>query len=73
MFIDGPPGKGVARIKIIDFGLATKFDPKERMRDVCGTPNYLAPEMIAGDYNCKVDVFSVGVILYTMLSLRLPF
>ena len=73
MFIDGPPGKAVARIKIIDFGLATKFDPDENMIDICGTSNYLAPEMIAGDYNCKVDVFSVGVIFYTMLALRLPF
>ena len=60
------------RIKIIDFGLSCYFgqqDPKI----VCGTPNFIAPEVIkAVQYNEKIDVFSIGVTMYYLLSGRLP-
>lgn len=38
-------------LKIIDFGTATKFRPGERFSNVVGTPYYIAPEVIKGDYD----------------------
>lgn len=59
-------------IKLIDFGVATKFD-KNGMTGMIGTPSYLAPEVITGKYNEKCDVWSVGVIMYILLSGFQPF
>lgn len=67
-------------LKIGDFGLAAQvtFDG-ERKKTVCGTPNYLAPEVlfenaaIGGGHSYEVDCWSIGVILYTMLIGRPPF
>jgi len=63
-------------IKLGDFGLATKltFDD-ERKRTVCGTPNYLAPEMLRekNGYSYQVDIWSLGIILYTLLIGSPPF
>jgi calcium-dependent protein kinase len=38
-----------------------------------GTPYYIAPEVIRGDYGCKADVWSCGVIFYTLLLRQVPF
>lgn len=73
MFMGGPPGKGLARVKIIDFGCARYFNKNEKMRGIYGTSNYVAPEMMLGNYDCKVDIFSVGVLLHAMMTLKLPF
>ena len=54
------------QIKIGDFGLATKLDFEgERKRTVCGTPNYIAPEILEGKqgHSYEVDIWSLGVIL----------
>ena len=57
------------QVKLGDFGLATKLDFEgERKRTVCGTPNYIAPEIIdssssSGGHSYEVDVWSFGVIL----------
>lgn len=63
-------------IKIGDFGLATRLAfPTERKRTVCGTPNYIAPEILEGKdgHSFEVDVWSIGVIIYTMIVGRPPF
>lgn len=73
MFMGGAPGKGQARVKIVDFGCARRFKPFEKMSDVYGSSNFVAPEMLKGEYDCKVDVFSTGVLLFSMLFQRLPF
>ena len=53
-------------IKITDFGLA-RFVQNELATTACGTPNYVAPEIIEGKgYGKEVDVWSIGVIIYIM-------
>ena len=55
-------------VKIADFGLATTVNPNgEYLFKRCGTPGYVAPEVLAdAKYDQKVDVFSAGVILYIL-------
>ena len=54
------------KIKLIDFGLST-FTDNINMFKKCGTPGYVAPEILADkNYGTKADVFSTGVILYSL-------
>ena len=62
-------------MKLGDFGLATKesFDG-ERKRTLCGTPNYIAPEVLTKKgHSYEVDIWSIGCILYTLLVGKPPF
>jgi calcium-dependent protein kinase len=61
-------------IKITDFGFACFFNPSEGLRDVLGSPLYMAPEIIKEKkYDYRVDVWSTGVIAYILLCGRPPF
>lgn len=62
-------------IKLVDFGLSNTFKPNETLNTACGSPCYAAPEMISGKpYNgTKVDIWSLGVVLFALLSGYLPF
>jgi len=54
------------QIKLIDFGLATFFSNKRDQQKKGGTAGYVAPEILNNEpYNFKVDLYSVGVIMYT--------
>eukprot|EP00929_Paragymnodinium_shiwhaense_P085707 TRINITY_DN4612_c0_g1_i1.p1 TRINITY_DN4612_c0_g1~~TRINITY_DN4612_c0_g1_i1.p1 ORF type:complete len:931 (+),score=189.66 TRINITY_DN4612_c0_g1_i1:75-2867(+) len=64
------------RIKIGDFGLAAQLEhDSQKQRTICGTPNYIAPEILDNrhGHSFEVDVWSLGVIIYTMLFGRPPF
>jgi serine/threonine protein kinase len=66
-------------IKVGDLGLATKLESAdEKRKTICGTPNYIAPEVIQGDrstrgHSFEVDVWSMGVIMFTCLVGKPPY
>ena len=60
-------------IKVIDFGTSHHYAGNSDMTQMYGTPYYIAPEILSGSYNEKCDMWSIGVILYIMLSGRPPF
>ncbi|KAL4604849.1 myosin light chain kinase family member 4, partial [Arapaima gigas] len=62
------------KIKIIDFGLARRCKPRERLRVNFGTPEFLAPEVINYEFvSFPTDMWSLGVITYMLLSGLSPF
>ena len=62
-------------IKICDFGVGKLIKPNTILKDQCGTPVYMAPEILRGNgyKGFPVDIWSAGVALYIMLSGTLPF
>lgn len=61
-------------LKIIDFGLTKTLAPNEKLAEGMGTITFVAPEVIQRNpYNKAVDVWSIGVVLYYLLSGNLPF
>jgi DNA-binding response OmpR family regulator len=75
-------GRGGEVVKVVDFGIAKLVgdapdgDTEETTRSgiVVGSPSYMAPErMLDGEYDDRVDVYSLGVVMYQMLSGHMPF
>lgn len=66
----------ISKIKIVDFGLA-KRAVESHLETICGTPQYVAPEVIQGvpgnKYDPKVDMWSAGVIMFILLGGYPPF
>ena len=64
-------------VKVCDFGLADQLTSlDERKMSICGTPNYVAPEVMFDSergHGFEADVWSLGVVLYNMLVGRAPF
>lgn len=60
-------------VKLIDFGISVKFEKDTKLRDKTGTVLYIAPEVIQGAYDEKCDIWSLGVLMYMMLSGLPPF
>ncbi|KAJ7760920.1 kinase-like domain-containing protein [Mycena metata] len=65
-------------VKVADFGLAKIVDSMTMLKTMCGTPSYLAPEVVTqtagrAGYDSLVDSWSVGVILFSMLTNTTPF
>jgi len=73
------------QLKVIDFGLAAVKSKaarhrgsehgggEERLSEVLGTPFYIAPEVLTGDYNEKCDVWACGIMMYMLLTGEHPF
>ena len=66
-------------VKVGDFGLATRLSSSdEKRKTICGTPNYIAPEVIDGNkekrgHSFEVDIWSMGVICFTTLVGKPPY
>lgn len=63
-------------VKIADFGLSKclkRVGEQDAGMTACGTLDYLAPEVLTGQYDERIDFWSFGVLLYVMLCGRLPF
>jgi len=60
-------------IKIADFGLSQSINLKKMLSSKVGTSYYISPETLAGNYNEKCDIWSIGIILYILLSGEPPF
>ena len=60
-------------VRLIDFGLSKASRSNRNLTTVAGTPYYLAPEVLQGNYGNECDCWSLGVIMYIILSGYLPF
>ncbi|CAN0296528.1 unnamed protein product, partial [Discosporangium mesarthrocarpum] len=62
------------RLRISDFGLAVMLrDGQEERHTICGTPNYMAPEVQDEGYGLSADLWSAGCLVYVMVTGRAPF
>ncbi|KAL5844405.1 hypothetical protein ACOSQ4_010363 [Xanthoceras sorbifolium] len=61
------------KIKLADFGLAMRISNGQALSGLAGSPAYVAPEVLSGNYSEKVDIWSAGVLLHALLVAVLPF
>eukprot|EP00903_Cladosiphon_okamuranus_P006574 g6422.t1 len=62
------------RLRIGDFGLAVKLEEEDSERNtICGTPNYMAPEVQGAAYGLSADLWSAGCLFYAMVTGGAPF
>ena len=59
--------------KLIDFGLSKQRSTNKKLSTIVGTPFYVAPEVLSGDYDFECDNWSLGVIMHVLVSGYLPF
>ena len=74
MLIHGPDDQEVF-LKLVDFGLACKYDPKVGVEGIAGTRMYMAPEVLKASepYNSKCDMWAIGILFYIMVTGCVPF
>ncbi|KAL9672759.1 hypothetical protein QQ045_029011 [Rhodiola kirilowii] len=62
-----------APMKVIDFGLSDFIRPDQRLNDIVGSAYYVSPEVLHRSYSVEADMWSIGVIVYILLSGSRPF
>lgn len=62
-----------SRVVLVDFGFAKSADLFEQLETRAGTPSYIAPEVIEGEYDHRCDYWSLGVMMHQLLVGELPF
>ncbi|KAJ2815499.1 hypothetical protein IWW50_006807, partial [Coemansia erecta] len=78
ILIKGVSNGTISLVKIADFGLARAVGDGDMMRTICGTPSYLAPEIVCRSssttpYSKGVDIWALGVVLYALHMNSFPF
>ena len=73
IMITNRENNGCLQVKLIDFGTAKIFEKGQQENKYVGSSYYMAPEIIKRQYNEKCDLWSIGVILYILLTGRPPF
>ena len=64
----------LTNLKLIDFGLSKNLQKNMTMKSMCsGSPLYIAPETIAGIVSLNCDMWSIGVVMYVLLTGKFPF
>lgn len=65
--------QGSKSLKMIDFGLSQNFKNKPYLTKISGTLYYISPEVLQEEYSEKCDLWSIGVMLFIMITEELPF
>ena len=73
IMITGRENNGLLHVKLIDFGTAKIFIEGNKQKALVGSSYYIAPEVIRGKYDEECDLWSVGVIMYILLTGTPPF
>ena len=61
------------RVKLDDFQKAVQLSAGKKLKEVTGNPFYVAPEILKGKYDHRIDIWALGVILYTLVFNKYPF
>lgn len=58
-----------SKVKLIDFGFSTKISTDRKVKLYCGTPSYMAPEIVrkSEHHGGPADIWALGILLFTML------
>ena len=74
ILLTGEAAAGVLNIKLTDFGLATPFKEGKKLKEVIGSPIYMAPEIVKQEkYDEKIDIWGIGIIAHIVLCGCPPF
>ena len=73
IMIMGREKNGLLHVKLIDFGTAKLFEVGNKQKALVGSSYYIAPEVLRGKYDEECDLWSIGVIMYIMLTGIPPF